>query len=275
MTGPKVMLTDTTLRDGEQGCGFAMKPEDKAALARLLDEAGFYSIEAGIPAMGDCEKEAVRLIMQQRKKARISVWNRMNQEDIRHSFDCAPDIIHISAPASPLLIQNYLHRNQAWVTDTLQGCVELARGRGYEVTVGFQDASRADMGFMIALANRIKPLGVSSIRLADTVGILTPLRARQMASEFAKQTGMPFGIHPHNDLGMATAVAFEAVKGGASFVDTTLFGIGERAGNCDSHNFTLLAEGHLDLLSMRADLEAILPQAEGILFPSLKERVWR
>lgn len=275
MTGLKVMLTDTTLRDGEQGCGFALKPEDKAALARLLDEAGFYSIEAGIPAMGDCEKEAVRLIMQQRKKARISVWNRMNREDIRHSFDCAPDIIHISAPASALLIQNYLHRDQTWVADTLQDCVELARGRGYEVTVGFQDASRADMGFMIALANRIKPLGVSSIRLADTVGILTPLRARQLASEFAQQTGMPFGIHPHNDLGMATAVALEAVKGGAAFVDTTLFGIGERAGNCDSHNFTLLAENHLNLTPMRAGLEAILSQAEEILFLDLKERAWR
>ncbi len=274
MSDRKVWLTDTTLRDGEQGCGIALSVDDKVLLARLLDEAGFFQIEAGIPAMGSCEKDAVCRIMDVRKRAKIVVWNRMRREDISHSIECLPDIIHISAPVSELLMGAMLKKDSAWVRNTLTACVAYARDRDFDVTVGFQDASRADTAYMASLANEMNGLGVKAIRLADTVGILTPARARRLLEKMSSETDMPFGIHTHNDLGMATAVAVEAVKGGAVYVDTTLFGIGERAGNCDSYKFIALGQNRFRIEPDLKELEVLRSSAESILFPDEKPNRW-
>jgi homocitrate synthase NifV len=264
---PKVLLTDTTLRDGEQSCGYALNIESKVALAKMLDNAGFYLIEAGIPAMGSCEKDAICRIMDIRRDAKIAVWNRMRKEDIVHSFDCHPDVIHISAPVSDIMIAELLKTNRYWVIKLLKKCISFAKDKGYEVTVGFQDASRADTVFMAMVANEIAPLGVTAVRLADTVGILTPTKAREMVETLARQTDLDFGIHTHNDLGMAAAVAAEAVKGGAKYVDTTLFGIGERAGNCDSYRFSRLVQGMFDVAPKVESLDKLSRDASGILKP--------
>ena len=274
MTKPQVFLTDTTLRDGEQGCGFALNAQDKQILANLLDDAGFCVIEAGIPAMGSCEKDAICGVMAVRKRAKIAVWNRMHREDIAHSFDCTPDIIHISAPVSDLLIHAMLKKDRVWVKKTLTDCVLYARDKGYAVTVGFQDASRADAGFIAELASVLEPLGVSSIRLADTVGILTPMRARRLLESLTDKTEIPLGVHTHNDLGMAVAVAAEAVKGGAKLVDTTFFGIGERAGNCDSYKFTTHEKDLFSLSPKLEDLLQLKTRAQDILFPNGRKEEW-
>jgi homocitrate synthase NifV len=270
----EVFLTDTTLRDGEQGCGFALKALDKLALAILLDDAGFYQIEAGIPAMGSCEKDAVCRIMDARKRAKIAVWNRMRKEDITHSFDCGPDIIHISAPVSDIMIHALIKKDREWVVKTLKDCVAYARLKGYAVTVGFQDASRADAAFMASLLGELQPLGVQSVRLADTVGILTPMRAHRLVHILSEQTDIPLGIHTHNDLGMAVAVAAEAVKGGAKFVDTTLFGIGERAGNCDPHKFAACIHSQFYLSPTLEDVQDLRASAMDILFPNGGKEAW-
>ncbi len=262
-----VRLTDTTLRDGEQRSGFAMSIENKVKLARLLDQAGFCQIEAGIPAMGRCEKEAVCRIMDMRTKAKIVVWNRMRREDIAHSFDCAPDIIHISAPVSDLLIETLLKKDRAWVRKMLSDCVTFAQNKGFNVSVGFQDVSRANPEFVALLAGDMRRFGVLSVRLADTVGTLTPLRARKLLEYLTEQTDIPFGIHTHNDLGMAVAIAAEAVNGGAVYVDTTLFGIGERAGNCDSYRFASHVQHNFISQPAAVVLESLRASAKPILLP--------
>lgn len=265
---PQVLLTDTTLRDGEQRSGFAFSIEKKVKLARLLDQAGFCQIEAGIPAMGRCEKDAICRIMDVRTKAKIAVWNRMRREDIAHSLDCKPDIIHISAPVSDLLVETMLKKDLAWVKQTLTDCVAFAQDKGCEVSVGFQDVSRADPMFIASLAGSMRRLGVLSVRLADTVGTLTPMRARKLLAYLTEQTDIPFGIHTHNDLGMASAIAAEAVRGGAVFVDTTLFGIGERAGNCDSYRFASHLQHNYSTRPATANLKTLCADAKTILFSS-------
>lgn len=237
MIGP-VLLTDTTLRDGEQSPGFSLSADEKVRLAALLDEAGFAIIEAGIPASGSAEKDTIIRILAQRRHARIATWNRLREQDIGHSLDCQPDIIHISVPGSDVLLCGVLGRDRIWALNTLRACAERARLGGAAVTVGVQDIARADGIFLIQLARQAQAVGAQALRLADTVGILTPARARQLVAALKEHTDLPLGIHAHNDLGMATAVAIEAVKGGASLVDTTLFGVGERAGNCDCFKFT-------------------------------------
>lgn len=232
-----LLLTDTTLRDGEQRPGLAFDSDQKCRLALLLDRAGVRQIDAGIPAMGREERSIIHHIMENRVRAEISVWNRMNADDIRLSMECCPDIIHISVPSSYVHIYSKLKKNKTWLIGQMERCVSLARDGGFAVTVGFEDASRADMTFLISLTRRLAELGVRRVQFADTVGILTPGRAYDCIEELIRLGGLPVSFHGHNDLGFAVANALSAARAGAEAVEVTLFGLGERAGNCDMTAF--------------------------------------
>lgn len=260
-------IVDTTLRDGEQTPGYAFNKAQKVKLAQLMDNGGISQIEAGIPAMGNYEKETICEIMSQRKSALISTWNRMNRDDINNSFDCHPDIIHISAPISYIHIYSKLKKNKTWLKKTLQECVFMAKNKGYEVTVGFEDASRADITFIISMANLLSDMGVKSIRFADTVGVLTPSRTHQCIREIIDNVDIPVGIHAHNDLGMACANSLTAAKAGAMYIDTTISGIGERAGNCDLNQFVAAAGQIFDIKPCNTDAVIISQKAKTVLFP--------
>lgn len=244
---PVKHIVDTTMRDGEQSPGIAMSKEQKLQIAKILDDAGIYQIEAGIPAVSSYEIDTIRAIVENRKQAKISVWNRLVLEDIKKSIDCAPDIIHISTPVSYVLIYSKLNKNKTWVLKNLTACAEYAMTRGFEVTVGFEDASRADITFMTSLAWQLKELGVSRIRFADTVGILSPSRTYQAIKEIIEYAGIEVELHAHNDLGMAVANTILGAKAGADYLDTTILGLGERTGNCDFLQLVQAAHGMMDL----------------------------
>ena len=235
-------LVDTTLRDGEQSPGYALTKEQKLEIAAMLDAAGVYQIEAGIPAICAYEIDTLLEISQNKRNAKISVWNRLNESDIKHSFDCNPDIIHIGVPVSYVQIYTKLRKNKTWIIKTMASCVDLALCKGYEVTVGFEDASRADPTFMLALASTLKEMGVNRIRFADTVGVLSPTRTYETIHELISITGIEVEMHAHNDLGMAVANSLAAAKAGAKYIDTTILGIGERTGNCDFKKFISASE---------------------------------
>jgi homocitrate synthase NifV len=235
-------LVDTTLRDGEQSPGFAMTLQQKVKIASILDSAGVAQIEAGIPSVGSYEQETIREIVRRKKNSLISVWSRMNPEDIRTAFQCRPDLIHIGVPVSYVQIYTKLKRNKNWLLKTMLSCVDLVLSNGFSVSVGFEDASRADPTFLILLADELSRVGVKRIRYADTVGILNPSRAYQAVQELIQYTGMEVEIHAHNDLGMAVANSLAAAKAGAAYVDTTVYGIGERAGNCNLSRFVCACE---------------------------------
>ena len=239
---PIKYIVDTTLRDGEQSPGYAMDKSQKVFIASLLDKANIYQIEAGIPAMGIYEKETICEIIEKTQNSRISTWNRLNISDIKHSCECNPDIIHISVPVSYVQIYTKLKKNKAWITKNLTSCVEYAKSKNFQVTVGFEDASRADTTFMISLAMMLKEIGVDRIRFADTVGILSPSRTFNTIKEIIDYTHIEVEIHAHNDLGMAIANSVAAAKAGANFIDTTILGIGERVGNCNFKEFVDVSE---------------------------------
>jgi Isopropylmalate/homocitrate/citramalate synthases len=247
-------IVDTTLRDGEQSPGLALSVAQKVAVADVLDELGIYQIEAAIPAMGKLEQDAVCAIMEHRKTAKISTWNRMVPGDIKKSLYCKPDIIHISVPVSYIHIYTKLQKNKNWVQKNLAACSMLALEQGYEVTVGFEDASRADITFMNTLAEELLSLGVKRVRVADTVGVMTPSRVSQCVKSLIDNTGIEIEIHAHNDLGMAVANTVAGAKAGALFMDTTVMGLGERTGNCDFQKFVFAASGlyKLDIERIKA-----------------------
>lgn len=242
----EIYIVDTTLRDGEQSAGRAFSIDEKIEIAKYMDENNIYQIEAGIPAMGDLEKECIKRILDVRKNSLISTWNRMHKNDILNSMDCKPDIIHISVPTSDIQIYSNLGRDKIWIEENLRECVYIAKDKGYEVTIGFEDASRADINYLINLCEIVKEFDVKRIRYADTVGILMPSTVSKAVKEIIDTTGMEVEIHAHNDFGMAIPISLEAVKSGAKYVDCTLDGIGERAGNCNLQEFIRISDVFLE-----------------------------
>jgi homocitrate synthase NifV len=231
---PQRFIVDTTLRDGEQRPGVCLNGEQKQRIATLLDEGGVYQIEAGTPALSPQEKANIAKIIENRKSAMISVWSRLVPADVEHSLDVQPDFIHLSVPVSYTHIYARLQKNKNWVVKQLHLCLELAAKSGAALSVGFEDAFRSEVSFMVTVARLVLEAGVQRIRLADTVGVATPSLCRTVVNELQTRFGeaVELGFHGHNDLGLAVANTIEAVKTGCLYADVTAGGLGERAGNC-------------------------------------------
>lgn len=239
----EVYIVDTTLRDGEQAPGKAFTVNQKVEIAKYLDLNNVYQIEAGTPAMGSVEKDCIIQIVDEMENSFISTWNRINKKDIKDSIECNPHIIHLSVPTSEIQIYSNLKKDKSWVENTLKDCVYFTKERGYEVTIGFEDASRADIKYLIHLCEILEKLDVHRVRYADTVGILSPSTTRKAITTLSENTNIEIEIHAHNDFGMATAISIEGVKSGAKYVNCTLDGIGERAGNCSMQEFIKATKG--------------------------------
>lgn len=242
----KLKIVDTTLRDGEQCPGVVFLPDEKIRLALALDEIGVAEIEAGIFDRRTEGREYLSEIMQHRRNAKISLWTRLNQADVMEACRQKPDIIHIAAPVSYVQIYSKLNKNKAWVERQLLECMCIADDFRVQVTLGFEDSSRADIGFMIKLALLAEKLGIKTIRLADTVGIFTPIRAGKLVKEIQSHTTVAIEAHEHNDFGMAVANSLEMACMGAEYIDCTILGIGERAGNCSMYDFVHACETYYD-----------------------------
>ncbi|MDR1891521.1 MAG: homocitrate synthase [Oscillospiraceae bacterium] len=228
-------IVDTTLRDGEQAPNISFSRKQKLEIFRVLEQAGIPQIEIGVPASDSYVRETLRQIVGIRTKAKISVWSRLNPNDIQHCIHCEPDMIHISVPVSYGHIYSKLKKNKTWVLNQLYACIGLLQTAKVEISVGFEDASRADMAFLMTVTRTLADFDIHRIRLADTVGIMTPSVARKTLKDFMFHTGGKAGLgcHMHNDFGMALANTIEMLKEGCDYADTTVLGIGERAGNCD------------------------------------------
>lgn len=229
---PRRYLVDTTLRDGVQSPLLTLSREQRVRTARFLAEAGVYQIEAGAPAIGEYERGTIRLVREACPEVRLSVWSRLDRTDALTCLECSPDIVHLCVPASYRHIYTKMEKNKAWILRQLQECLAALEGRGAEISVGYEDASQADTAFMVRLTEVLKAYGVRRVRLADTVGILSPSGTRELVKTILAQDGVEVEFHAHNDLGMAAANTIEAAKAGALYLDVTLAGVGERAGNC-------------------------------------------
>lgn len=227
----QVHINDTTLRDGEQAAGIAFNLEEKIAIAVFLDAIGVPELEVGIPAMGQDEVEAIRAIVNLGLKAKLLGWNRANRADIQASIDCGLQRIHISVPVSEIQIAAKFHGQWRVMLDRLYEVISFACDRGLEVSVGGEDSSRAHEAFLLDVAMLAQSWGASRFRFCDTVGILEPLTTYNKVQRLVSNLTIPVEMHTHNDLGLATANALAGIRAGALSVNTTVNGLGERAGN--------------------------------------------
>ncbi len=230
--GQPIVIDDTTLRDGEQTAGVVFSLEEKIRIARMLDEAGVGELECGIPAMGAEEQAAVKALVDLGLNARLITWNRAVISDIQASLATGVQAVDISLSVSDIHVEKKLRKNRDWVKEQLKTALGFAKEQGLYVCVGGEDSSRADREFLVELMTIARSLGADRFRYCDTLGILDPFamydHIRFLRSRVPE---LEIEVHTHNDLGMATANAIAGLRAGARYVNTTVNGLGERAGN--------------------------------------------
>lgn len=228
-----IKFCDTTLRDGEQAAGVNFSSEEKRKIAKLLAKAGIEQAEIGIPAMGKEEQRIIYSIMEMNLPIQLITWNRAVKKDIDASRETGADWVHISIPTSDIQMYHKLRLNRKEIKLLIQDAVVYAKSLDLLVSVGFEDASRASLSFLIDLINSLYREGVKRFRYADTVSVLNPMLTQLNIQRIIKEcpADIELEIHCHNDFGLASANTLSALFAGAKWASTTIAGIGERAGN--------------------------------------------
>jgi len=230
-TLPRIVLNDTTLRDGEQAPGVAFSTAEKVAIAGALARAGVPEIEAGTPAMGPDEVAAIRAIVAAELPLTTIAWCRMRTEDVDAAIAAGVAMVNVSVPVSDVQIAAKLGGRRANALEMLSRVVGYARDRGLDVAVGGEDSSRADIEFLIEIVAAAKAAGARRFRIADTLSVLDPCTSYRLMAALRATTDLELEFHGHDDLGLATANTLAAVQAGATHASVTVIGLGERAGN--------------------------------------------
>ncbi len=226
-------LIDSTLREGSQMVGVSFSLEDKLAILNGLEKIGVEELEIGVATRYDRDlPELLNYCRGNHFRARLALWCRCQPEDIACAAELKPEVISLSIPGSDLHIRKKLNKSRAWVLDSVAHSIKQARkSNSSYISLGIEDATRSAPDFLEAIIAKAEAAGANRIRLADTVGVSTPLELAAKITVLKERFSIEIGVHCHNDFGMATANSLAALDAGADWADVTVYGIGERAGN--------------------------------------------
>src|SRR5712692_140864 len=229
-----VRFYDTTLRDGEQTVGVVLSPQQKLAIARKLDELGVSRIEAGFPRVSPADAEAIQLMQKANLKAELWGFSRALKGDIEELVRLGLHASVIEAPVSDIKLKAYgISRDE--VLRRVTDAVAFATENGITVAFFGVDGTRTALDFLKKIYLAALKAGATEIVVVDTIGACGPEAVEFLVREVCQWVGpnTPVHFHGHNDFGMATACAVAAVRAGASWIQGTINGMGERAGNAD------------------------------------------
>ena len=256
MADSKVIIFDTTLRDGEQSPGCSMNLAEKLRMARQLDRLGIDVIEAGFPIASDGDFEAVQSIAREIRRPTIAALARATPEDISRAWgavsDAARPRIHTFLATSDIHLEHKLRITREEAIQRAREAVGLARSLCEDVEFSPEDATRTDLNFLCAVVEAAIDAGASTINIPDTVGYTTPreftkiietIRSTVRGAERAT-----ISVHCHNDLGLAVANTIAAIEAGARQVECTINGIGERAGNASLEEIVMALRVRNDVM---------------------------
>ena len=236
-----LLFSDTTLRDGEQMPGATLEPDDKLQIARALEQLGVHSLDAGFPASSQADIEAIRRMAGVIKKPVLTALCRTMRGDIDAAEEALADVafgkrgVSLFCGTSPLHREYKLNKSRAEVLEIITDTVAYAAERFVIVAFSPEDASRTEIDYLCETYRNAIDAGATTIGFPDTVGLLTPEKARDFIRRI--QDGVPniekalLAVHFHNDLGLAVANTLACVEEGVNVVQCTINGIGERAGN--------------------------------------------
>jgi isopropylmalate/homocitrate/citramalate synthase len=229
-----VRFYDTTLRDGEQTVGVVLSPQQKLEIALKLDELGVGRIEAGFPRVSPEDAEAIQLMQKADIKAELWGFSRALKADVEELVRLSLRFSVIESPTSDIKLKAYgITREE--VLRRIRDAVSAAREA--EITVAFfaVDGTRTDLQFLKTVYLASLEAGAKEVVVVDTIGACGPEAAEYLVRQVCLWVGrdVPVHFHGHNDFGMATACAVAAVRGGATWIQGTINGMGERAGNAD------------------------------------------
>lgn len=238
-----VGLYDTTLRDGEQTVGVVFTPEQKLEIARALSEAGIDRIEAGFPRVSQDDARAISSILEAGLEAEIWGFARAVRADVEALVELGLQASVIESPISDGKLQALGVSREAML-ERICSAVSYAVEQGIRVAFFGVDSSRADLAYLRTAYESAVAAGAAEVVVVDTLGIATPEAAAFLVNEVAERLGyaVPVHWHGHDDFGLATAAAVAAVQAGATWVQGTVNGMGERAGNADLVEIALALE---------------------------------
>jgi 2-isopropylmalate synthase len=259
----RVIVFDTTLRDGEQAPGFSMGTPEKLRVAAALRDLGVDVIEAGFASASPGDEAAIRAIAEEIVGPTICSLARANIADIEASMralEPAKDRrIHVFLATSPIHRKAKLNMSCAEVLEAIDRCVRFARTFCDDVEFSAEDAIRTEQDFLIEALQVAADAGAATLNVPDTVGYSTPEEIGALFwlidARVRRAGHVRLSAHCHDDLGMAVANSLAAVQGGARQVECTINGIGERAGNCALEEFVMALKTRADLFAMNTGIE--------------------
>ena len=238
----EVTVFDTTLRDGEQTPGIAFTFEQKLEIARQLSAIGVHMIEAGFPASSKAEKETVAAIKKLGLEANICGLARSVKTDVDACLDCDVDMVHVFIPTSDIQRENTINKTRDEVLVMTDDIIRYVRGHVNRCMFSPMDATRTDGDYLIEVCRTAAQAGATIINIPDTVGVIAPSGMKRLMTRIAREVDCPLDVHCHNDFGLAVANTVAAVEAGASQVQVTVNGLGERAGNADLAQTVMILE---------------------------------
>lgn len=268
----RVIIFDTTLRDGEQSPGAAMTKEEKIRVARQLEKLGVDIIEAGFAAASPGDFEAVNAIAKTITKSTVCSLSRAIERDIRQAGEAvapAPNKrIHTFIATSPIHMEYKLKMKPKQVIEAAVKAVKIAREYTDDVEFSCEDALRSEIDFLAEICGAVIEAGATTINIPDTVGYSIPYKTEEFFRELIVKTPnggkVVWSAHCHNDLGLAVANSLAALKGGARQVECTVNGLGERAGNASVEEIVMALKVRHDLFGLETGIDTtqIVPSSK-------------
>ncbi|WP_370579500.1 2-isopropylmalate synthase [Snodgrassella alvi] len=262
-TNNRVIIFDTTLRDGEQSPGAAMTKEEKIRIARQLEKLGVDVIEAGFAAASPGDFDAIHSIAEIIQNATVCSLSRANERDVRNAGEAIAPAkrkrIHTFIATSPLHMEHKLRMKPQQVKETAVKAVKIAREYTDDVEFSCEDALRSDINFLAEICQAVIEAGATTINIPDTVGYAIPFQTEAFFRELIQKTPgsdkVIWSAHCHNDLGLAVGNSLAAVSGGARQVECTINGLGERAGNASLEEVVMALKTRHDIFGLETNID--------------------